>query len=379
MVSKIGREIEISPVELASQIAKKVEINLASGSPDPRVMPIKEINEAYNEVLSEIGARALFYPGAGGQEELIKEVDNFIKLIDIKRNSNDKIVITSGAQHAIELVSKYFLENDVIAVENPTFVETFNSLKLRSSVVLPIDLENNGPNVSELEMLLKIVKIKLIYLIPNCNNPAGITTCEEKRKRIVELAEKHDFYILEDDPYRPIAGELPPPIKNFDRSGRVIYVGSFSKIIAPGLRVWFIIARDDIADKISLLEQLDFSTSTINQYVVARLLRKGIVRDRMSALSVYYKEKMKVMRDSLIDNGLDSFNPPSCGFFVLLDLKKDSWKVFNEAVKRGLSFVPAKPFFLRGGETMARLSISVATKDQIQKGIKILKESINSI
>jgi len=274
MVSKIGREIEISPVELASQIAKKVEINLASGTPDPSMMPIKEIKEAYNEVLNEIGTKALFYPGAGGQEELIKEVEEFIKLLNLRKDSNDRIIITSGAQHAIELISKYFLENDVIAVENPTFVETFNSLKLRSSVALPIELEDDGPKVDELETLLKIVKIRLLYVIPNCHNPAGITTCIEKRKRIAELAEKYDFYVLEDDPYRPIAGDLPEPIKNFDKDGRVIYIGSFSKIIAPGLRVGFIVAREDIVEKISLLEQLDFSTSTINQYVVARLLKK---------------------------------------------------------------------------------------------------------
>jgi len=99
----------------------------------------------------------------------------------------------------------------------------------------------------------------------------------------------------------------------------------------------------------------------------------------MKILSEYYKEKIKVMRDSLIDNGLDSFKPPTCGFFVLLDLKKDSWKVFNEAIKRGVSFVPAKPFFLRGGETMARLSVSVATKEQIVKGVRIIRESINAV
>ncbi|MBP1357755.1 MAG: aminotransferase class I/II-fold pyridoxal phosphate-dependent enzyme, partial [Sulfolobus sp.] len=188
MASRIGREIEISPVELASQIAKKVEINLASGTPDPNVMPIREIKEVYNEIIDEYGSKVFFYPGAGGQEELVKEIEeNYLSLLDLPRNG--KVVITSGAQHAMELLAKFFLENDTIAVENPTFIETFTPLKLRSNVVLPIDVDSKGINVEELETLLKIVKIKLLYVIPNCHNPAGVTLCEDRRKRLVELAE----------------------------------------------------------------------------------------------------------------------------------------------------------------------------------------------
>ncbi|MEM0363657.1 MAG: aminotransferase class I/II-fold pyridoxal phosphate-dependent enzyme, partial [Sulfolobaceae archaeon] len=126
MVSRIGKEIEISPVELGSQIGKRVKINLASGSPDPKKIPVKEISEAYMDVLNEIGPKALFYPGAGGQEELIKAIDDkFLPLLGVTRRKNEKIVVTSGAQHAMELLGKYFLENDTIAVENPTFIETF--------------------------------------------------------------------------------------------------------------------------------------------------------------------------------------------------------------------------------------------------------------
>jgi DNA-binding transcriptional MocR family regulator len=378
MVSRIGREIEISPVELASQIAKRVEINLASGSPDPRVMPIKEIKESYNEVLEEYGPKVLFYPGAGGQEELIKEIEtNYLHLLGLNKG-NDVVVITSGAQHAIELLAKYFLEGDTIAVENPTFIETFTPLKLRSNVVIPISMDKDGISVNELEQILKIVKIKLLYVIPNCHNPAGVNLSYDKRKELVELAEKYDFYILEDDPYKPISGTNLPPIKSLDMSGRAIYISSFSKVIAPGLRIGFILANKEIAEKISLLEQMDFSTSTINQYVVARLIRKGVVKERMSWLGSYYRNKMKVLVDSLNDAGFNDFNEPKCGFFLLLDLHKDSWRVFEESVKLGLSFVPAKPFFLRGGDTMARLSISVSSEDEIREGVRRLRKAWDS-
>ncbi|AWR97506.1 aminotransferase class I/II-fold pyridoxal phosphate-dependent enzyme [Acidianus sulfidivorans JP7] len=378
MVSRIGSEIEISPVELASQLAKTAKINLASGSPDPKMIPVKEIQNAYNEVLSELKEKSLFYPGAGGQKELIEEIQrDYLPLLNLNKSGEDEIVVTSGAQHAMELLGKYFLENDTIAVENPTFIETFNALKLRSSVVVPINLDDKGININELEEILKIVKIKLLYVIPNCHNPAGVNLEESRRKELVELAEKYDFYILEDDPYRPIAGCVPKPIKSFDNYGRVIYIGSFSKILAPGLRIGFILANKNIAEKISLIEQLDFSTSTINQYVVSRLLKSGIIRNRMNGLYDYYSNKMKILKDSLYDNNLRDFNDPKCGFFLLLNLKKNSWNVFRTAISNGLSFVPAQPFFLRGGETMARLSITMANEEEIKEGVSILKKSID--
>ncbi len=134
-----------------------------------------------------------------------------------------------------------------------------------------------------------------------------------------------------------------------------------------------------IMEKISLLEQLDFSTSTVNQYVVSLLLKKGLIKDLSSRMSEHYSNKMKVLTDSLTENGFDLFNKPSCGFFLLLDLKKDSWSVFREAVKGGLSFVPAKPFFLRGGNTMARLSITNAKEEEIRRGVEILRKSVNQL
>ena len=199
---------------------------------------------------------------------------------------------------------------------------------------------------------------------------------EERRKILVELAEERDFYVIEDDPYRPIAGCVPAPLKNYDRSGRVIHVSSFSKILAPGLRIGFVVAPPEIAEKLSLMEQLDFSTSTLNQYVVSRLLRSGFILSRTKILPEHYRKKMKVLVDSLTDAGISEFNQPSCGFFLLLDLKRDAHRVLEEAVRQGLAFVPAKDFFLRGGETMARLSITVPNEEQIKAGVEILKRVI---
>ncbi|EWG07435.1 MAG: GntR family transcriptional regulator [Candidatus Aramenus sulfurataquae] len=378
MASRIGEEIEISPVELASRLARKSKINLASGSPDPRLIPLEEIRRAYDEVIEKYKSAAFSYPGAGGQEELVKEIEMYLSKLGLNKGE-DEVVVTSGAQHAMELLGKYFLEGDVIAVENPTFIETFNSLKLRSSSVIPISLDEKGIVMEQLRQMLKLVKVKLLYVIPNCHNPAGVNMSDDRRREIAELAEQYDFYVIEDDPYRPIAGEVPPPIKGYDRYGRVIYVSSFSKILAPGLRIGFILAKKEIAEKVSLLEQLDFSTSTINQYVVAMLLKNQVVTSRMGLLAGHYKRKLELMSKVLREEGFHRFNKAECGFFQLIDLEKDSWKVFQEAVKMGLSFVPAKPFFLKGGETMARLSVSVASEEEIVEGVRLLRKAVDKV
>ncbi|MBW9141879.1 MAG: PLP-dependent aminotransferase family protein, partial [Candidatus Aramenus sp.] len=218
MASRIGEEIEISPVELASRLARKSKINLASGSPDPRLIPLEEIRRAYDEVIEKYKSAAFSYPGAGGQEELVREIEMYLPKLGLNKGE-DEVVVTSGAQHAMELLGKYFLEGDVIAVENPTFIETFNSLKLRSSSVIPISLDEKGIVTEQLRQMLKLVKVKLLYVIPNCHNPAGVNMSDDRRREIAELAEQYDFYVIEDDPYRPIAGEVPPPIKGYDKYG----------------------------------------------------------------------------------------------------------------------------------------------------------------
>jgi Transcriptional regulators containing a DNA-binding HTH domain and an aminotransferase domain (MocR family) and their eukaryotic orthologs len=142
--------------------------------------------------------------------------------------------------------------------------------------------------------------------------------------------------------------------------------------------VGFFIANEEIARKVSLMEQMDFSTSTVNQYVVARLLQQKVPQDRRRGLHEHYGGKMRVLMDELRDRGLIDFNEPKCGFFLLLDSHKSSQRVFEEAVKRGVSVVDAKPFFLRGGDTMLRLSVAVENEERIKEGVRRLKEAVEA-
>lgn len=380
MVSRIGREIEISPVELASRIARNNgdSINLAGGSPDPRTIPHLELRQIYHKVIEEYGAKAFAYPGAGGQEILIEALRSYLRHKGIATD-HDGIVITSGAQHAINLIAEYFLSSgSTVAVENPTFIETFTSLKLRTSVVHPIDLQEDGIDVDRLDLVTKLSKVELVYIIPNCHNPAGVTLSIEKRKRLVELAEDRDFYIIEDDPYRPLSHNLPQSVKELDYDSRVLYVGTFSKVLAPGLRVGYIVGPREITDRLALMEQMDFSTSTVNQYVIAEALTTGLIDKREEWLHSHYNRKVEILSRSLEEAGI-SYRKPSCGYFVLSDIGVDSWKSLEQASGAGVLYTPASPFFMRGGETMARLSASMESCDRIREGVRRLSEVLKKM
>jgi|ECHnycMinimDraft_1075156.scaffolds.fasta_scaffold00020_26 DNA-binding transcriptional MocR family regulator len=377
---KINR-IGLSAVEEVSRISKRGRyINLAGGSPDRRYYPKDDILELYKEVINEFGMNSLGYPGAGGSGELRQAINEWLNEIGVKAGN---IIVTSGAQHAIKLLAELLLnEDNQFCTENPTFIETFYPLKFSSEWYFAINMDEQGMIVQELEQKLRRgFKPKLVYIIPTCHNPTGITMISERRKFLAELAEEHDFYVLEDDPYRPIAQKVPEPVFNYN-SDRLIYIGSFSKILVPGLRIGFIVTkREEISNKLEILEQMDFSTSTINQLVIAKAIKKGLLRERNKTLPKVYENKMKILIDTLRDNGVYDFIEPSCGFYLLLRVKgKDSKVIMRRLMEKGVLVVPAKQFFVGGGgEDTLRVSIGPSSEEDIKEGGKILAKTIKEI
>lgn len=383
MKNKIAKrmlKIELSPVEEASRLAYRSNvINLASGNPDPRVIPAKELREIIDKVLRERGVDPFMYPEAGGQEDLKSEIRNYMKSLNISLKGDEEIVITSGAQHALRMIADTFIESKTqMFVENPTFYEALMPFKMHSASITGINIDEKGLKVDELEYHLthKGKTSCLIYLIPTCQNPTGTIMSLDRRKWILEIASKYDLLIIEDDPYRPIAIDTPPPIKKFDNEGRVLYVGSFSKILAPGLRVGWVCGPKFIIEKLTLLEQLDFAISTLMQYTVLEALRSGLVSKLMKKLTNHYKFKMKVMNEAL-----EEFMPnnvkwikASHGFFLLAQVKgKDMEKLLPKAIKNGVIYVPARKFYINKGDPGAvRLSITSPKENEIKNGIKRL-------
>lgn len=386
-ISERGSRVELSPVEEATKIAiKSGVVNLASGSPDPRVVPINELKDIVNKVLNEREFSALTYPNAGGQDELKAEIKKYMSNFGIKIKDEEEVIVTGGAQHAFKLIADLLIDpGSIVIVENPTFYETLAPFRFHNASIFGISLDNEGLNINELKRFLDNNKINggILYVIPTCHNPTGITMSIERRKELIEIASQYDLLIIEDDPYRPIAADAPPPIKKFDYEGRVLYVGSFSKVLAPGLRVGWIYGPKLILDRLMLLEQLDFAISTFTQYIVAEALQSGLINKLIPTLTNHYKSKMRVLYEALKDympNNVSWTNSAS-GFFLLVKVSGINMEeLLPKAINHGVVYVPARRFFINGRNfDNIRLSASLSSEEDIRKGIKMLSSIIKNV
>lgn len=382
LLSRDALKIEVSPIERVSSLIKDENtINLAGGSPDPSFIPVNEIREAFNEIIEEYGAKAFFYPGAGGLEELKKELSKWCDDLSVGVGPSE-LVVTSGAQHAMTLLSQALLSKEEFAHENPTFVETMNPLKFYGGSNLLVSVDSDGMRTVELEEKIRGGHSpKVVYTVPTCHNPSGVTMTHERRKHLVELAEKHNFLIIEDDPYRPIAQEQPQTLYSMTKSENVVYVGSMSKAVAPGLRIGFVVTRnDELAEKLRELQQMDFSTSTSNQLTMARLLKKKIVQSRLGQLRRHYREKLGILLQSLTENRMDTVFQPRDGFFTLVDVKTDVEKLLTVSLLMGVAFVPGRNFYFNeAGSTYIRLSVGPVDKSKIIEGVNRLRRALGEI
>lgn len=384
LFSKRVSRIFWSPIELISTHIKKREgiINFASGLPDPRRIPYDIIHGIIYEVYEKYPKEVLSYPGALGIETLRKNIPKFLKEVGVSSEGKD-VVITCGAQHSVTSIARTFLdENDMYAVENPTFVETFLALRFYSENYFPIPINIDSRfDIETLENLLKKIRIKLLYTVPTAQNPTGVTYSDDVRKHIATLSEEHKFIVIEDDPYRFLVEKPPKPISDYTRYG--IYVGSFSKIIAPGLRVGFILVPKDIVEDFAKIMQLDFATHPISMYVISTMIERGILQSLVKRLRVHYYHKLKVALNALEDYMPDvcQWSKPQGSFHIFVKAKGINAKqLLEKALKRGVSFIPGDAFYINNPDTSSfRISISYPPEEEIEKGIRILANLIKDL
>lgn len=376
------RRLSWSPVELASRTAKSLSgvINFASGSPDPSLVPVREMVEIFAEVASEYGAQAFTYPGAGGLVELVRELRGYSeRVLGITVGGQGELAVVSGAQHGIKLLSQLLIgPGDLVFTEDPSFWEAVDPIRFQGAVIRGVAVDRDGLDTWALEdRLRRGYRPRLVYVIPTCHNPCGYIMSPERRKHLLELAESYGFQIIEDDPYRPIAENPPQSLKNMDRSGSVIYVSSMSKVLAPGLRIGFVILSREIAEELSKLEQHDFSTATPIQLLVARALRRGLVDSLLPRLRRIYYEKIKILRESLEKHFPGSYTDIRCGFFTTLRIGTDSDRHLAKAIESGVIYVPAREFYIEEKPNdAARISISTVKPEEIEEGVIRLKKSL---
>lgn len=382
------RPLEASAIrEMFKLMGQADVISFAGGIPAPEVYPTETLAKISENILSTNGHFALKYGITEGYAPLIEQVCASNSAKNVGRDF-DTTVITTGAQQGIDLVAKSLIDpGDGVLVESPTFVGTLNSLRSYQATLYGVSVEDDGINLEEAEEILKTKNIKIIYTIPTFQNPTGITMSLEKRKKLLALAEKYNCLILEDNPYGELRfrGEYIPPIKSFDETGRVIYVGSFSKTLSPGLRVGFVTGHSDLMERVIVVKQAnDVHTPLISQMIISQFMDENDMSAHIEKGCASCKEKCDAMLDAM-----DRYFPekavytrPDGGIFIWVTLPEgiNTSALLKKAIDKKVAFVPGNSFMVDASlpSNCFRLNFTTMSNDKIEEGIKILGELLKS-
>lgn len=373
--------------EIFKMVGKPDIISFAGGIPSPELFPTEEWGALLEKIMNENGRQALVYGITEGYTPLIDIVKTRLKRDGIGRDF-DRVIITTGAQQAIDLAAKSLVnDGEGIIVEEPSFIGSLNGFRSYNARLFGVEMSSDGIDTDKAESILKKEKIKLIYTIPTFQNPMGITQSLEKRKRLLELAEKYDCYIIEDNPYGELrfSGEDVKAIKTMDESGRVIYVGSFSKTLSPGIRVGYVCCHEDIMDRIVVCKQVnDVHTPLLNQMLVTEYINNYDYDAHIKAGCALYGEKCALML-SCMDRYFPenvSYTRPEGGIFLWCTLPEgtDAKEIFQKALDAKVAFVPGSTCMvdIEAPSNCFRLNYSTASNEDIEKGIKILGEILTA-
>lgn len=364
-------------------------IPLAAGNPAPDAFPVSEVQNIIKDIVDSDPILMLQYGVSEGYAPLIEELKKLARDRYGAFGEDDAVIVTSGAQQVMSLMSQVFVdEGDCVICEEPSFIGALNCFRSYGAKLSGVPLENDGMNLSVLEEKLRTEKnVKFIYTIPNFQNPAGSTMSLEKRKGLYELAKKYGVLILEDNPYGDlrVSGEDIPAIKSFDTDGIVVYSGSFSKIVAPGIRVGFLSAHRDIVSKLVVAKQTqDVHTPLISQLTVYKWLTEYDIAAHIEKIREIYRRKLNLMCEYL-DKETGNFltyHRPEGGLFVWAKLKEgiDMLEFCRRCSAIGVSVVPGNAFMvdMEQKTQYIRLNFSTPSDENIVKGIKLLAEAAKS-
>ena len=365
-------------------------IPFSAGNPSPEAFPVETVNGIIQKIMQENPIGALQYSVTEGYVPLRENVKKYMREKYSVGNDSDDVIITCGAQQVMSLCSTALAgAGDTILCENPSFVGSLNALKLTGANLVGIDMEADGMNIEALENAIKNNKnVKLLYIIPNFQNPTGITTSLEKRKKIYELAKKYKFMILEDNPYGDLYFDQAPPaaIKSMDTDGIVIYAGSFSKVLAPGLRVGWCVAPKTIIAKITAIKQTqDVHATILSQMIANEFLTTCDFEGHLEFLRKLYREKAALCIEKMNEHLAPEieFQAPSGGLFAWCKLPKeiDMSEFCTLSVKEyGVAVVPGSAFDVKEQPNgHFRINYSTPTNEQIIKGMALLEELKNKM
>jgi 2-aminoadipate transaminase len=369
-------------------------ISFAGGLPAPDVFPVEEFKRACDYVLDHQGAQALQYGTTDGYVPLREMIARYTNRLGIGV-SIDNILITSGSQQALDLLGKIFINHgDRILVENPTYLGAIQAWNAYGADYIPVALDEDGMDTRVLEDALRKGP-KFIYVLPNFQNPTGVTLTLERRRQLIKLADQYGVPIIEDDPYGQLRyeGENLPAVELLDSQmrdktnaygGNVIYLSTFSKILAPGIRLAWVIAPVEVINKLILAKQgADLHTSTFNQIVAHEVGQHGYLDRHVKLIQDTYRERRNVMVESLeehMPNGVTWTNPQG-GLFLWVTVPEQisTLDMFKDAVAQNVAYVPGENFYAcGGGANTMRLNFSSTKPDLINEGIARLGKVIKA-
>ena len=366
--------------EIFKMIAKPGMISFAGGNPALSALPDEQVSALAQEVLKKDGKAILQYGATEGYAPFLESLKAYAeKQLGCPVPA---VLPVTGSTQAMDLLCKALIDpGDRILVEDPSFLGNMQCMRLYQAELVPVESDENGLMLDKLEEAMVKHKPKLLYTIPTFQNPTGKTLAADRRRPIAELAAKYGVVVAEDDPYRDLryAGTPLPSIKSYDQAGWVVFLGSFSKIISPGLRVGYMAGDAGIIRKCTVGKQsTDVHTANLNQAIVDQYLRQNLLPEHIASICRSYKAQLDAMLGDLAGFPAGTrYTRPEGGLFIWVELPEgiDSKRLLEQAVERHVAYVPGTHFFSGGGhENTLRLNFSNSTVEQIHEGMAVLKD-----
>lgn len=394
MYSVRGKRIKSSAIRELLKVTEQPDfVSFAGGFPAPELFPVEEISEVTQKILAENGQAALQYSATEGYRPLREWAAEEMRKVGVPAQV-ENIIITTGSQQALDLVGRVVInKDDPVAVESPTYLAALQAWRGYGARFLQIPSDSSGLSVEGLKEELT-EKPKLLYAIPNFQNPSGSTLSLERRGKLVEWCEEQRVCLVEDDPYRvicfddrplPRLMELESARRNDEvYAGRFVYLTTFSKVLAPGLRVGLICAHPELISKIVQAKQAsDLHTPTLNQMICYEMAKTGFLNKQAKKVSAVYKERMELMYSEVLRIFPDGtqVSRPSGGMFLWITLPEgmDADDLWKKALNRKVAFVPGAPFFPDNPKNNTlRLNYSNSNLETIKEGMSRVEAALNS-
>lgn len=365
-------------------------IDMMSLFPDERTYPVKEMKKCYREVLERYGEKLFTYADKQGYQPLRLYLSQRLKTIGIKVDAQD-ILITNGTQNSLDLIMRMFKKpHQRIAFESPTYANFLSLLKLHGYEYFEVPLKNKQFDYKTFEKeVITNNNFSFIYLIPDFQNPTGLTMSKNERNNILQVCKENDIFIVEDayEEEMKYLGKIPLPLKSYDSTGNVIYCGSFSKILFPGIRISWIAAKKSIIEKLTYIKRLsDLSSNLINQVAIYEFCKNGYYEKHINQMHRIYKKRMAFFINHIekhVQPGKIELIVPEGGYTLWISIIKSRFsadEVYALFFNKGLMVSPGKIFFHDDSDSLSfRLSVARLNEEELEAAAKILSEVLEDV